>query len=150
MKPNSLSRRLFLCVTGALLALPCWASFARSENIPHSVTELWADFDPRKDSLEAEILKAWGAFAPGKPAVDYTVVKELKGAPDWQSVSVSLKELAATDPQITAPLANWRTVTELSISPCGEIVQGRKKIRVPGKAWQGPREIRNLRWEGGE
>ena len=91
---------------------------------------------------------AWGAFAPGKPAVDYTVVKELKGAPDWQSVSVGLKELAATDPQITAPLANWQTVTELSISPCGEIVKDGKKIRVPGKPWQGPREIRNLRWEG--
>jgi hypothetical protein len=93
---------------------------------------------------------AWGAFTPGKPAVDYTVVKELKGSPDWQTVSVSLNDLAATDPKITAPLANWRTVTEFSLSPSGETVRDGQKIKVPGKAWQGPREIRNLRWEGGE
>jgi hypothetical protein len=92
---------------------------------------------------------AWGAFQPGKPAPDYTVAKPLKASPDWQTVTVSLSELAATDPKITAPLANWQTVTEFSISPSGEIANGRKKERVHGKAWQGPREIRNLRWEGG-
>ena len=63
---------------------------------------------------------------------------------------MSLQELTATDPNVTAPLANWQTVTEFSISPSGEIVNGRQKQRVPGKSWQGPREIRNLRWEGGE
>lgn len=93
---------------------------------------------------------AWGAFTPGKPAVDYTVVKELKGSADWQCVSVSANELTATDPMITAPLANWRTVTEFSISPSGETVRAGQKVKVSGKAWQGPREIRNLRWEGGE
>lgn len=93
---------------------------------------------------------AWGAFAPGKPAVDYTAVKELKGSPDWQSVSVSLEELTATDPQITAPLAHWQTVTEFSLSPSGETVKTGQKLKVPGTPWQGPREIRNLRWEGGE
>ena len=91
-----------------------------------------------------------GAFTPGKPAVDYTVVKKLKGSPDWQTVSVGLKELVATDPKITAPLANWQTVTEFSISPSGETVKNGQKVKVDGKAWQGPREIRNLRWEGGE
>ena len=93
---------------------------------------------------------AWGASAPGKPAVDYTVVKELKGSRDWQSVSVSLDELTATDPKIAEPLANWQTVTEFSISPSGEAVKNGKKVKVDGKSWQGPREIRNLRWEGGE
>ncbi len=91
---------------------------------------------------------AWGAFAPGKPAIDYTVVKELKGSQDWQTVSVSLKELTATDPTITGPLANWQSVTEFSISPSGEAVKHGRKLRVDGKPWQGPREIRNLRWEG--
>ena len=93
---------------------------------------------------------AWGAFVPGQPAVDYTVVKQLKGSDDWQTVSVSLDELVATDPKLTVPLANWQTVTEFSISPSGEIVKDGQKVRVDGKAWQGPREIRNLRWEGGE
>ena len=93
---------------------------------------------------------AWGAFAPGQPAVDYTAVKELKGSPDWQTVSVSLHELVATNPKITAPLASWQTVTEFSLSPSGETVKDGQKLKVPGKAWQGAREIRNLRWEGGE
>ncbi len=91
---------------------------------------------------------AWGALAPGKPAVDYTVVKKLKGSRDWQSVSVSLDELTATDPKIAEPLANWQTVTELSISPSGEAVKNGKKVKVDGKSWQGPREIRNLRLGG--
>jgi cephalosporin-C deacetylase-like acetyl esterase len=93
---------------------------------------------------------AWGAVTPGKPAVDYTAAKELKGSADWQSVSVSLKELVATDPKVTAPLANWQSVTEFSISPSGATVKDGQKVKVDGKAWQGPREIRNLRWEGGK
>ena len=93
---------------------------------------------------------AWGAMVPGKPAVDYTAVKELKGSADWQTVSVSLNELLATDPKLTTPLADWQTVTEFSISPQGETVDAGRKVKVDGQAWQGPREIRNLRWEGGE
>ena len=93
---------------------------------------------------------AWGAFAPGKPAVDYTVVKPLKGSPDWQPVRVSLGELTALDPHAAAPLPNWRTVTEFSISPSGSIVKDGQKVPVDAKPWQGPREIRKLRWEGGE
>ena len=93
---------------------------------------------------------AWGALIPGKPAVDYTTVKALKGSPDWQTVSVSLNELFATDPKVSASLPNWQTVTEFSISPKGEIVKEGQKVKVDGIAWRGSREIRNLRWEGGE
>jgi cephalosporin-C deacetylase-like acetyl esterase len=93
---------------------------------------------------------AWGAVTPGKPAVDYTVVKELMGSQDWQRVSVSLNELVATDPKVTAPLANWQSVTEFSICPSGATVKDGQKVKVDGKAWQGPREIRNLRWEDGK
>ena len=93
---------------------------------------------------------AWGAMIPGKPAVDYTVVKTLKASPDWQTVSVKLDELVATDPKVTAPLANWQTVTEFSLSPSGTTVKDGQKVKADGKSWRGPREIRNLRWEGGE
>jgi hypothetical protein len=41
-------------------------------------------------------------------------------------------------------------VTEFSISPSGTTLKDGKKVKVDGKAWQGPREIRNLRWVGGE
>ncbi len=93
---------------------------------------------------------AWGAMIPGKPAVDYTVVKKLTASKEWQTVSVNISELSATDPRVTAPLANWQTVTEFSISPSGTTVEDGQKIDAKGKSWQGPREIRNLRWEGGD
>lgn len=93
---------------------------------------------------------AWGAMIPGKPAVDYTVVKFLKRSLDWQTVSVSLNELVATDPKVTTPLTNWLTVTEFSLSPSGATVKDGRKVTTNGKSWQGPRAIRNLRWEGGE
>ena len=92
---------------------------------------------------------AWGAMIPGKPAVDYTAVKALKGSPDWQTVSVSLNELVATDPKVTAPLANWQSVTEFSLSPSGTTVRAGQKVKADGPPWRGPREIRNLHWEGG-
>ncbi|MFM8893677.1 MAG: hypothetical protein ACKOTB_19055, partial [Planctomycetia bacterium] len=93
---------------------------------------------------------AWGAFAPGRPAVDYAVVKPLRGSPDWQTVSVKLDELVATDPAVTAPLTDWQSVTEFRISPSGMVVQNGEKSKVDGRPWVGPRRIRNLRWEGGE
>lgn len=93
---------------------------------------------------------AWGAVDPGKPATDYTAVKYLKGAMGWQTVSVGLSDLTVLKPQRTLPLANWQSVTELSISPSGETVRDGQKVAVQGKAWRGPREIRNLRWDGGE
>lgn len=91
----------------------------------------------------------WGAFVPGSPALEYAVVKHLQASPNWQTVAVGLDELVATDPTITAPLAHWRTITEFSISPGGEIVQAGQKQNVASRPWRGPREIRNLRWEGG-
>ena len=93
---------------------------------------------------------AWGAFLTGKPAVDYSVVKDLKGSPEWQTVTVALEELLPTNPGISDPLPNWQTVTELKLSPSGEVVKGGLKEKIVGAAWQGPREIRNLRWEGGQ
>lgn len=93
---------------------------------------------------------AWGALIPGKPAVDYSVAKKLSVSKDWQTVSVKLSELVAIDPNVIAPLANWQTVIEFSISPSGTTLKDGKKVKWDGKAWQGPREIRNLRWEGGE
>lgn len=135
---------------------PLWSAFTRKIKDPK-----WRGPDGAKLLFEIKsqtdnalvvkfICNEWGVFAPGKPAFDYTVVKELKGSPDWQTVSVSLSELAATDPKITAPLANWQTVAEFNISPNGETVRDGKKVKVDGKPWQGPRDIRNLRWEGGD
>ena len=93
---------------------------------------------------------AWGAIVPGKPAVDYAVVKPLVASPDWQAVSVTLEELGATDPAVTTPLTDWQAVTEFRISPSGTLVKDGEKVKADGRPWVGPRRIRNLRWEGGE
>jgi len=79
---------------------------------------------------------AWGAIHPGKPAIDYSAAKELKGLPDWQQVSVSLKDLVSIDAKVT-PLTNWQSVTEFSISPSGTALKDGKKLKVGGKAWKG-------------
>lgn len=92
---------------------------------------------------------AWGAFS-GKPGGSYAVVKELRGSSEWQRVTVKCDELTATDPKVTEPLANWQTVTEFTLSPTGTVVREGVKVDSKGKAWQGRREIRNLRWEGGQ
>jgi len=91
----------------------------------------------------------WGALQPGKPAVDFVAVKELKGSPEWQTVSITSEELVALDLKVKEPPENWRTVTEFSICPSGETVKDGQKVKVGGKAWKGAREIRNMRWEGG-
>ncbi|MCE9631902.1 MAG: hypothetical protein K8S94_14455 [Planctomycetia bacterium] len=74
---------------------------------------------------------------------------ELKGGTEPQTVRVSLTELTATDPKITAPLTDWLSVTELLISPAGEVMSDGKKVKIEGTPWKGPRDIRNLRWEIG-
>ena len=61
----------------------------------------------------------------------------------------TLKSIA-TDPKVTDSLANWQLVTEFSMSPSGVIVRDGQKAKVDGHAWQGPKEIRDLHWEGGE
>jgi hypothetical protein len=44
---NIFTRRHFLRTTGAALALPWFDSQARAVDVPQSLVELWAGFDPR-------------------------------------------------------------------------------------------------------
>jgi hypothetical protein len=133
---------------------PLWRASTRKLKDPKwqgpDGARLVFEIKPQADStLVVNITtNSWSAFLPGKTAVDYAAVRELKGSPDWQTVSVGLEDLLPTNPKISAPLANWQMVTDFSICPSGEIVKDGEKIKV-GKAWSGPREIRNMRWEGG-
>ena len=132
---------------------PLWRAFTRKLKDPKwrgpDGAKLVFDIRCESDNqLVVEVeTNGWGAVEKGKPAISYNAVKQLKGSPDWQTVSVSLDELVATDPKFTSPLTNWRTVTQLSIGPTGEVVRDGAKQAMPGKPWVGPREIRNLRWE---
>jgi hypothetical protein len=132
---------------------PLWRAFTRKLKDPK-----WRGPDGAKLSFEIRsetdnelviVLETngWGAFASGKPAVDYAVAKSVAGGPDWQKVVVGLEELVATKPEINTALADWRTVTQLSIGPSGEVVRNGQKQSGSGKPWRGSREIRNLRWD---
>lgn len=61
MNSRSLNRRHFLQSGTALAALPWFGSnpALAADAIPRSVKELWADFDPRKDALEIEVIREW-------------------------------------------------------------------------------------------
>lgn len=132
---------------------PLWRAFTRKLKDPKwrgpDGAKLVFDIRSETDNqLVVEVeTNGWGAVEKGKPAVSYNAVKPLKGSPDWQTVSVSLDVMVATDPKFTSPLAHWRTVTQLSIGPSGEVVRDGTKQPSPGKPWMGPREIRNLHWE---
>lgn len=132
---------------------PLWRAFTRKLKDPkwRGPDGAKLSFEIRSDTDNELVVvfetNGWGAFAAGKPAVDYAVVKPVAGRPDWQKVVVGLDELAATKPEITRALADWRTVTQLSIGPRGEVVRDGQEQSVAGKPWRGSREIRNLRWD---
>lgn len=42
-----------------MLVLSCITIAIAAESPPQSVTELWADFDPRKDELKTEVIREW-------------------------------------------------------------------------------------------
>ena len=67
-----------MACAAALLLAPLAAM--QAADIPQSVSELWADFDPRKDPLETEILKAWEQDGVVCRLVRYQV-GVFKGAP---------------------------------------------------------------------
>lgn len=92
---------------------------------------------------------AWGIYDNKLPPSDHVAIRNLKASPDWQTVTITLQDLAPNNPETSTPLANWRTVTDLRLSPA---YNGGPNGRInrTGKPWQGPRTIRNLRWEGGQ
>ena len=54
-------RRHFILASAAVSASPwlAWPDVIGAETAPQSVTELWADFDPRRNPLETEIIREW-------------------------------------------------------------------------------------------
>jgi hypothetical protein len=56
-----MTTRRTLLQTGAVasLSLLDLPSLLAAEGVPQSVVDLWADFDPRKDPLEVEVIREW-------------------------------------------------------------------------------------------
>jgi len=65
------------CLLAAVLAPQV---FAESDDVPRSVEELWADFDPRRDPLETEVIREWRADGGVFRHVRY-LVGTFKGKP---------------------------------------------------------------------
>ena len=65
MTEHPYNRRAFLLSSASSAAVPwlgssdVFADDAVLQSVPQSVKALWADFDPRKDPLETEILREW-------------------------------------------------------------------------------------------
>ncbi|MGV2335893.1 MAG UNVERIFIED_CONTAM: acetylxylan esterase [Planctomycetaceae bacterium] len=66
MKVGSTDRRRFLQQVAGTVVVPAVAFPAESlelcaddVSVPQSVEELWADFDPRRDPLETEVIREW-------------------------------------------------------------------------------------------
>ena len=57
--PMTTRRTLLQTGTAASLSLLDLESLFAAEGVPQSVIDLWADFDPRKDTLETEIIREW-------------------------------------------------------------------------------------------
>ena len=92
------------------------------------------------------VSNGWGAFDSRKPAISYTCLRKLVASPEWQKITLRAEDFQSLDPQQPGALADWSTITECSISPSGNVIIDGKKQSVSGQYWQGPREIRNMRW----
>jgi len=95
----------------------------------------------------------WDAF-PGKPVGMFSVEKKLQASKEWQTISVGVDELLPAGTKKggghkESRLENWRTVTEFCIGGSGKVIKDGASVGIGAKPWKGPREFRNLRWEGG-
>jgi len=132
---------------------PLWRAFTRKVKDtkwrgPDGATLAFEIRCQTDNQLVVEVeTNGWQAFVGGEPAVSFNAVKQLQGSPEWQTVRVVLDELVATDPNVTAPPPDWRTVTQLSIGPSGDVVRDGARQPLRGRPWTGAREIRRLRWE---
>ena len=53
------SRRLWLALIVPVLCFPPLAVVGESPQVPRTVKELWSDFDPRKEPLDAQVVREW-------------------------------------------------------------------------------------------
>jgi hypothetical protein len=53
------SRRLWLALVVPTLCLPTLTVLGEPPKVPRTVKELWADFDPRREPLDAQVVREW-------------------------------------------------------------------------------------------
>ncbi len=106
---------------------------------------------PEDNTLVFEFTINWWRPYPGKPGGRFTVVKNIKGSPEWQTIQVTEDELApSTLKQNDQGKPEFRYTTELTLSPAGSVVENGELTEIKSD-WQGPvdGQFRDLRWSGG-
>jgi hypothetical protein len=106
--------------------------------------------DPKGGNfLMAFDVNNWGAY-PGLPKSGYYCVKPLAKTKDWQTVTIHLSDLKPRTEGIPDRPESWQGITELQIVAGLHRLPAKEKTILSGGTWPGKRELRNLRWVGGE
>ncbi|MFT5498081.1 MAG: dienelactone hydrolase [Kiritimatiellia bacterium] len=137
-----------------------WSTYTRKIKDP-----LYAGPDGARLSLDVKVDhdltfffevqdNAWGAF-PGQPNGPFYAPVTVKASPEWQTVGVSVADFKPVEERTKHALTSWRQVTELGVRGRIKLTRNGEAIELPGPGsapnarWRWPREMRNLRWEGG-
>lgn len=91
----------------------------------------------------------WGAY-PGLPKSGYYCVKPLTKTDDWQTVTIHLSDLKPRALGTPDRPESWQGITDLQIVAGLHRLTGKEKTILSGGTWPGKRELRNLRWTGGD
>ncbi len=89
----------------------------------------------------------WAAFGRTPPGSWYALLP-FEGSPDWQTVEVGLEDLRLLSGHDERP-TDWSHLTELGIAATVRSPEDRDEILAGGR-WPEDRQVRRLRWEGGE
>ena len=107
--------------------------------------------DPEGGELAVTFtLNGWNTYSGVKKG-EYYATKPIAKSGDWQTIAFLLRDLVPMDQKTPKGINSWRYMTELGIKAHVRVRQpdGSSKT-VGGSPWNKTRQLRNLRWVGGE
>ena len=91
----------------------------------------------------------WNAY-PGITKGDYYAAKPLAKSDDWQTIEFSLDDWMPIDDQSQKGQPSWQYITELGLVAKVRTRRNGKPVELAGSGWPQHRQLRNLRWVGGD
>lgn len=92
-------------------------------------------------------MNGWNAYVGSKQG-SYYAAKPIAKSSDWQTIQFTLADLKPFDEKSAPNAVSWQYLTELGL--VGQVHDKGQKQAIAGSAWTSQRQIRNLRWVGGE
>ena len=119
--------------------------------MPQNLDELWADFSSldRDTPLEAETLKEWNEGDVVCRVVRFQV-GVFKGTPSRVAGLYAFPTGGTSLPALLHLHGGGQSASLDSVVTDARRGYAALSLNPASTPWQGPREIRNLRWEGGE